>query len=124
MQIITFDGKRLFEGEGHVLEIGTWQRKLVERGFAGLDGVMSIDLGRRSRTIKQRGTLSASSRAALRIRKKHIEEYIDGFIYELKDQEGESYDGVRMDRFETGLSEVSGSRVQCSYEIMYTQLRE
>jgi hypothetical protein len=61
----TLDGQRLFDEEGLRIEPGSFGRDSVERTAAGLDGVLSIDLGRRSRKIKQSGVLRAQSRAKM-----------------------------------------------------------
>ena len=51
---ITFGGEAIFGQGEHRLEAGAWQRARAEYGFAGLDGLVSVDLGRRGRVLKQR----------------------------------------------------------------------
>ncbi len=42
------------------LEIGSWERDSAKRAVAGLDGVLSIDLGMRGREIVVTGVLVSS----------------------------------------------------------------
>jgi len=94
----------------------------VDRGFAGLDGVLSVDLGRRERKFKQRGCLTARNVAALTEMLGDISAYIDGQDYELVDQQGVRYGQVRMDVFTLTGPISKGSQASCEYEIHYTQL--
>ena len=102
---IMFDGKVLFEGGGHTLKAMSWEHEKVERGFAGLDGVMRVDLGRRSRVLNQRGCLTADSVAEMRAKIDTINDYINGQCYELKDEFGTVYRDVCME----GFSPLSGN---------------
>ncbi|MBN1844785.1 MAG: hypothetical protein JW810_03815 [Sedimentisphaerales bacterium] len=121
---IRLDGKKLFDGGEPTWQLASWRRQTLERSFAGVDGVLSIDLGRRQRTLKQRGWLTAASKASLRKRCEEILAHIDGFTHELIDGDGTVYPQVRMDSFKL-LSEVYTSNpVRCEYEIIYSQLGE
>ena len=60
---IGLDGQMLFDKLDLKIETGSVSRDSVERAVSGLDGVLSIDLGGRSRKIKQKGVLRAASRA-------------------------------------------------------------
>jgi len=119
-----WDGRELFGPGRHVLEAGSWRRQAVERGFAGLDGVLSVDLGRRERKLKQRGWLSAPSRAALARRLEATAACVDGQAHVLTDGEGKEYPNVRMDSFRMVGPAAAGSQAGCEYEIVYTQLGE
>ena len=119
---VTIDGQRIF-GEGeHVLRPGSWQRKTIDQGFAGLDGVVSVDLGMRSRKLKQHGYISTGSVRALTELIDMICGYIDGGVHELVDQDGVSYASIRMDAFSLVGPISKGSRARCEYEAVYTQL--
>ena len=100
----------------------SWRRETIDRGFAGLTGVMSLDLGGRERKLKQRGTLRADSVAALLSLTDEISSYIDSQTYELIDQNGYSYANVRMDNFTLQGPIETGNQACCDYEINYTQL--
>ena len=119
---VTIDGLRVF-GEGeHVLRAGSWQRKTIDQGFAGLDGVVSVDLGMRNRKLKQHGYMSAGNVRALTELIDAICVYIDGRVHELVDQDGVSYASVRMDAFSLVGPISKGSQARCEYEAIYTQL--
>ncbi|MCK5270187.1 MAG: hypothetical protein KAJ46_05350 [Sedimentisphaerales bacterium] len=119
---ITFNDEKLFGVGEHKLKLLSWRRETIERGFAGLDGVVSIDLGLRERKLKQQGRLSAVSTAALLKLMKEITNYIDGQAYKLVDQYGTVYEQVRMDSFTVPGSITSANQACCEYEIIYTQL--
>ena len=119
---ITFNGKMIFGHGDHTLQAGSWGRQTKERRFAGVDGVMSIDLGRGSRRLKQRGWLTAASRAALQKTCEETSAYIDGQAYELVDANGTVYANVRMDSFQLLAEVCAASPVRCEYEVTYTQL--
>ena len=119
---ITFDDKKLFGPGEHELKPLSWRRESIERGFAGLDGVLSVDLGRRERKLKQQGRLSAVSTAALLKRTEEITNYIDGQAYKLVDQHGTVYEHVRMGGFTVLGSITSANQACCEYEISYTKL--
>ena len=55
--------------------------------MAGLDGVLSIDLGRRGRKIVQRGRLRAASKEQLRKRVDEILEFLDGKVHKLETED-------------------------------------
>ena len=120
--IIRFNNDDLFGIGRHAVEPMTWRRESVDSGFAGLNGVVSIDLGRRERKIKQRGCLRAVSVESMLQQIENISAYINGQAYTLVDQDGVSYANVRMDSFVL-LEPISASnQASCEYEIMYTQL--
>lgn len=119
---IMFDSKALFGTGRHVLQPTSWQRESTDRGFAGLDGLMSVDLGKRGRKLKQCGFLAASSVAAIMALIETVSGYIDGQSYTLVDQHGVVYSNVRMDSFRLLSPIAVGNQSQCEYEIIYTQL--
>lgn len=121
--VVRFDGQALFGLGKHVVKVSSRKREQVERGFGGLDGMVSIDLGERGRSIQQVGTLISQSVAELGVVKDRIEAYIDGMAYVLIDQDGRSLGQVRMDTFEAKDVVVLASQVRCGYDIQYTQLR-
>ena len=119
----TLDGQRLFDEEGLRIELGSFGRDSMERKVAGLDGVLSIDLGRRSRKIKQKGVLRAKSRAKLDERINAISSYMDGDTHTLTAGSGGSFGNLRMDTFKVTGERANGSGLCCDYEIVYTQLK-
>ena len=118
----TLDGEIILEDQQ--LTISSWQREAVERTAAGLDGVLSIDLGIRSRELVQNGILRAVSEEALKEKIDAISELMDGQIHALVSQGGEQFDNLRVDAFKTGQRDYSGRGVVCEFEIIYTQLRD
>lgn len=97
---------------------------MAEKSFAGIDGMISIDLGRRGRTLKQQGWLTAASKAALQQKCDEISAYIDGQAYELVDSNGTVYANVRMDSFQLLTELYTASPVRCEYEVAYAQMGE
>jgi len=120
----TLDSKFIFEDDRLSIRAGSWKRGSIERAIAGLDGTLSIDLGLRSRRIKQLGVLRGVSEAGLQEMISSIGGYMDGATHTLQVSGGELYDNLRMDSFEVGQKQFGGGGVCCGYEISYTQLRD
>jgi len=118
----TLDGQKLFDEQNLVLEPGSFRRDSLERTMAGLDGVLSIDLGGRSRKIKQTGVLRAKSRAQMSERIGSISAYMDGDTHILVATDGEEFDNLRMDSFRVISERANGGGVVVDYEIVYSQL--
>jgi len=118
----TLDGHNLFDEQDMKIEQDSIGRDSIERTVPGLDGILSIDMGGRSRKIKQKGMLWAGSRSQMDGRIGAILAYIDGDIHTLVIRNGEEFDNVRMDVFKIMEEKTSGSGLCCDYEIVYTQL--
>jgi hypothetical protein len=118
----TLDGQNLFDEQDMKIEQDSIGRDSIERTVPGLDGILSIDMGGRSRKIKQRGVLRARSRSQMDERIGAILAYIDGDTHTLVIRNGEEFDNVRMDAFKVTEEKTSGSGLCCDYEIVYTQL--
>jgi hypothetical protein len=118
----TLDGQNLFDEQDLKIEQDSIGRDSIERTVPGLDGILSIDMGGRSRKIKQRGVLRARSRSQMDDRIGAILAYIDGDTHTLVIRNGEEFDNVRMDAFKVTEEKTSGSGLCCDYEIVYTQL--
>jgi hypothetical protein len=119
----TLDGQKLFDEQELNVEAGSLRRDSMERMVPGLDGVLSIDLGGRSREIKQKGVLRAKSRPQMSERINAISAYMDGRMYKLVTSSGEEFDNLRMDIFKVSKERTSGTSLCCDYEIVYTQLK-
>ncbi len=119
---VTIDGQTLFDEHQLEIETGSFNRDLIERKMPGLDGVLSIDLGRRCRKIKQTGTLRAKSRVQMNERINAISTLMDGDTRTLVTDSGETLDNLRMDSFETNKEQTDGIGIVVDYEIVYTQL--
>jgi hypothetical protein len=119
---VTLDGQAIFDEQGLTTSVGSPSRASVERAVAGLDGTLSIDLGARSRQIRQTGTLHAPSRAAMRVRVQAILEFIDGRTHTLITADGQAFGNLRMDTFKKLAEYPGGPGVTADYEIAYTQL--
>jgi hypothetical protein len=118
----TLDGKALFDEQDLQIEAGSIERASIERAVPGLDGMLSIDLGRRSRQVRQRGTLRAASQAALRSRIDAIMALIDGHLHTLVTADGRHYANLRADAFKLLDERTAGPGVVARYEIIYRQL--
>jgi len=119
---VMLDGQALFDAQWSAIEVGSGSRETIERAVPGLDGVLSIDIGMRTRKIKQKGTLSAVSRAQLQERIGAISAYMDGDTHTLV-HGSEEFDDLRMDSFKVGNERMDGRGLVVDYEIVYTQLR-
>ena len=120
---ITLDGQNLFGNEELKVRQESIERDSAERSVAGLDGVLSVDLGQRGKAITQTGVLRAASVKELDSKIAVISTYMDGDTYTLKTNLGQSFNNLRMDVFKTAKHRMSGNSVCCNYEIIYKQLR-
>jgi len=55
--MVTLDGQGLFDTQDLEIRAFSCKRAFIERAAAGLDGVLSIDLGERGREVRQSGVL-------------------------------------------------------------------
>lgn len=118
---VTLDGQNLFDKQCEI-ELSSPCRDSIEKKVAGLNGILSIDLGARGRTIKQKGVLRAKSGAELTARLDAISAFIDGDTHTLLSQTGRQFDNLRMDVFKVSEQHTSGTSVEVDYEIAYTEL--
>ncbi len=118
---VTLDGQLLFD-EPVAIEAGSVERESIERSVAGLDGVLSVDLGGRSRKIRQKGKLRARSRVELNGKVEAISAFVDGDTHTLVDLQGRTFENLRVDSFHVKSEQVSGSGVVVDYEMICTQL--
>jgi hypothetical protein len=119
---VTLDGQNLFDEQQLEIEPDSLNRDSIEKAVAGLNGVLSIDMGGRARKIRQRGTLRAQSRTQMNTRINVISAYMDGNTYTLVSNEGETFDNLRMDSFKVNRKRAGGVCMVVDYEIVYTQL--
>jgi hypothetical protein len=119
---LTLDGQSLFDEQQLEIELGSFKRDSIEKVVPGLDGVLSVDLGRRVRKIEQRGVLRAKSRSQINNRISTISAYMDGDMHTLITNSGEKYDNLRMDVFKVNNERAESSGIVVDYEIVYTQL--
>jgi len=119
---IILDGDDLFDEQEVKIEVGSISKEAVERAVTGLDGLVSIDMGKRSRSIKQRGVITANSRTAMQQRIEAISAYIDGNTHTLVTNHGDEYRDVRVDAFRVKTERTGGNGVTVDYEILYTQM--
>ncbi len=117
----TLDGLRLFDESQLQIEAGSFKRDTIERAAPMLDGVLSIDLGKRSRVLKQTGSIRAKSRAELNRKILVISDFINGNAHTLV-TDGTQYENLRMDSFRLTNAQEDGTGILADYEITYTQL--
>lgn len=120
---VTLDGQDLFDGQQLEIEASSIKRASVERAMPGLDGVLSIDLGRRERNITQKGTLLAKNKVQMNERISAISACLDGNTHTLVTGIGETFENLRMDVFKLSKERTSGAGLVVDYEIVYAQLR-
>ncbi|MBC8472086.1 MAG: hypothetical protein H8D56_21720 [Planctomycetes bacterium] len=119
---VTLDGQNLFDEQQLEIEPGSISRATIERAVAGLDGVLSIDMGSRGRKIKQKGLLQAKSRMQMSNRINAISAYMDGNTHTLARSDGDKLNNLRMDYFKVSKERAGGIGIVVDYEITYTQL--
>jgi hypothetical protein len=117
----TLDGLKLFDENQLKIEVGSYKRDTIEKSAPMLDGVISIDLGRRSRIVRQTGSLRAKSRTALNERVSAISNILNGNSHTLF-TESVRYQNLRMDSFKVTGQREDGIGIVADYEIIYTQL--
>ena len=120
---VSLDGQALFDERQLEIESGSLVRDSIERAVAGLDGVLSIDLGGRGRRVKQKGCLRAGSMAELNDKISAISAFMDGDTHSLAISGGREFSDLRMDSFSMSRERTSSSGVSVDYEIIYTQLK-
>jgi len=113
----------LFDRQQVEIESDSLRRSSKERSIAGLDGVLSIDLGKRGRRIKQKGTLRAGNTGELLERIAAISAFMDGDTHILSISNDRELNDLRMDSFNTTRERTSSSGVTVDYEIIYLQLK-
>jgi hypothetical protein len=119
---VTLDGQSLFDQQQLEIEPDSFRRDSSERTVSGLDGVLSIDLGNRSRKIRQAGTLRAQSRSQMQDRINAISAFLDGDTHALIIGGQQKFENLRMDSFKVSKERASGGGLETDYEIVYTQL--
>ena len=105
------------------LKVESWRRDTTERNIAGLDGVLSVDMGLRGREVFQKGVLRAVSDEAIYDKLKNISALMDGQSHSLVLSDGRIFNNLRVDLFEADEKCFSGMDVWCEFSILYTQLR-
>ncbi len=119
---VTLDGHILFDEQQLEIEPGSFSQNSIERAVPGLDGVLSVDLGRRGRKIKQKGILRAKSRSQMNDRTSAISAFMDGDVHTLISGNGEEFGNLRMDSFKISKERADGGGIVVNYEIVYAQL--
>jgi len=119
---VTLDGQNVFDEQQLEIEQDSLNRDSIERAVAGLDGVLSVDMGGRARKIRQRGILRAQSRTQMNTRINVISAYMNGNTHTLVSSDGEKLENLRMDSFKAGRERAGGNGIAVDYEIVYTQL--
>lgn len=119
---VTLDGQNLFGSEQLIIEQLSVGRDFVERSAAGLDGVVSIDLGKRSREIKQKGVMRAVTKTQMNEKIDAISAFLDGDTHTLITADGDAIENLRLDVVKVTNERASGVGMVCDYEIVYRQL--
>lgn len=120
---VTLDGQSLFDEQQLEVELDGPGRDFVLRAVPGLDGTLSIDLGKRSRKIRQKGVLRAKSRSQMDDRLTAISQRLDGHIHTLATSSSRQFENLRMDTFKVVSERTDASGIVVDYEITYTQLQ-
>jgi hypothetical protein len=119
---ILLDNQRIFGDDCPVITVESLRRSFIESSAAGLDGVVSIDLGSRGRKLRQAGHLRAKSTAELAAIIASIENFLDGKTHSLASSDDGTYENLRLESFKIVRRSCEGAGVGADYEICYTQL--
>lgn len=119
---VTLDGHILFDEQQLEIKTDSFSRDSIETAVPGLNGLLCVDLGRRTRMIKQRGVLRAKSRSQINNRISIISAYMDGNTHTLITSDGNEFGNLRMDYFKVSNERTDGVGIVVDYEIIYTQL--
>lgn len=109
--------------EHEELQIDSWVRFAAERSAPGLDGVITVDYGMRSRRIIQWCIIRAASESSLQDALNAVVDLIDGKEHAVTLENGAYYGCLRVDSVSSEKNRQSGAGVSCKIEIIYTQLR-
>jgi hypothetical protein len=115
------DNEIIFNEESFELEIKSFQREVVQRSAAGLDGQVSIDLGLRGRKLVQKGQLRAKNQAELQKIIDAINGLIDGNEHILKSTDGRVFENLVIESFQAGSFVFGGAQTSCQYQLTYLQ---
>jgi hypothetical protein len=118
----TLDGQNLFDQQQLEVQPDSVSRACLEKSMPGLDGLLSIDLGKRSRKVRQKGTLRAQSQSQMQDRIDAISAYMDGDTHTLTIGGQQPFENLRMDIFKVTNERTSAGGLEVDYEIVYTQL--
>ena len=109
--------------EHEELRSDSWVRGGVEKSSPGLDGMITIDHGMRSRRIIQWCIIRSASGSSLQEALDGVVDLIDGKEHSITFENGKSYECLRVDSVSSEKIRHSGSGVNCSVKVIYTQLR-
>lgn len=112
----SLDAQALFASGPSELIVGSWTRQRLRRSLAGLDGEVVVDLGRRSRTLTQQGTLQAATLAGLTALTDAIDQTLDDQLHTLIDPTGRSFANVLIETF----TQTSPARLNRLWNCQYT----
>ena len=112
------------EFEEKQLTVDSWRRDSVDRVASGLDGVVSIDLGKRSRGLVQKGILRAVGFETLKEKTDAFAALMDGQTHTLLTSTDTQFNNLRVDSFEVEREDYSGTGLCCEFEITFTQLKD
>lgn len=118
----SLDGQAVFDSGPHNITPGGWQRSIQRRGFAGVDGEAILDMGMRSRTIRQDGRLQAAAADDLDTLITNIETFVDGQLHALIDNHSQTFSRILIEQFETSTPIRKGRNYWCEYTVLYRQL--
>ena len=118
----SFANETLFSSGPHAFRFGPWQRRLERREFAGVNGMVILDMGLRFRKIIQTGRLQGETVEQINEIIEQIIDLCDGKEHTLVDNHGRSHEHVLLVRFETTTPIRRSRGFYCDYEIEYQQL--
>ncbi|MCG3180558.1 MAG: hypothetical protein BIFFINMI_02920 [Phycisphaerae bacterium] len=99
---VTIDGESPLASGPHVLAVGGWRRRRVDRNFAGLDGTVSVELGASVRPMRLVGRLVGDGGADLLVQVADLESLARGTLHTLTAPDGRVFADVRVSEIEWG----------------------
>jgi hypothetical protein len=104
------------------LNAGSRERAAVEKAAAGVDGVVSVDMGGRSREIMLRGRLRMFSAQSLDAKIEALGKMVDGECHVLGVGGRPYIEDLRVDSVRMRKKAYSGGGLICEFELTGAQL--
>lgn len=126
-QQVRIDDEPLLASGPHAITVGQFKRRRIDRTFAGIDGVVSIDLGAGGRAIAIAGRLVASDRDGLLDQMAALSALnASAGLHTLQVGDGRTFANVRLEHIRWGRLLLAGpdARSAVGYEMQLVQLAE
>ncbi len=105
------------------IETGSFQRQSIQRSAAGMDGVISIDMGGRARKIRHKIRVRESAAERLAEAVRALAGLHDGAVHTLETDDGQTYENLLITSVRFSRPRHGGTALETEGQIEYLQLR-